>query len=59
MSIVSCRRNKRALRLADALEAAESTEDAVLRMERSGTKQKCLGFRNEEKDEEEHKEINL
>ena len=32
MSIVSCRRNKRALRLADALEAAESTEDAVLRM---------------------------
>lgn len=51
MSIVSFRRNKRALRLADVLEAAESTEDAVLRMERSGTKQKCLGFRNEEKDE--------
>ncbi len=29
MSIASCRRNKRALRLADALEAAESHEVAV------------------------------
>ena len=29
MSITSCRRNQRALRLADALEAAESAESAV------------------------------
>ena len=29
MSIASCRRNQRALRLADALEAAESAESAV------------------------------
>ena len=34
MSIASCRRNQRALRLADALEAAESAESAILRMAR-------------------------
>ncbi len=35
MSIASCRRNKGAMRLTDAFEAAESAESAVLRMARS------------------------
>ncbi len=30
ISIVSCRRNQRAMRLADALKAAESAESAIL-----------------------------
>ena len=34
MSIASCRRNQRALRLADALETAESAESAILRKAR-------------------------
>ncbi len=34
MSIASCRRNQRAMRLQDALEAAESAESAILRMAR-------------------------
>ena len=34
MSNASCRRNQRAMRLQDALEAAESAESAILRMAR-------------------------
>ena len=34
MSVASCRRNQRAMRLQDALEAAKSAESAILRMAR-------------------------
>ena len=34
MSITSCRRNQRALRLADALKVAKNAESAILRMAR-------------------------
>ena len=42
MSIASCRRNQRALRLQDALEAAESAENAVSRMARVNCTPFCL-----------------